>query len=489
MKTTPSLTARFGGHSLLAAAAILISLAIAPQTQAANATWILNADGNWATNTNWNPSSAPGATSGTTNTDIATFGSNITNQVIITNDTNRNIGGITFNYGYSPSAAGNGYSLKNELLVTSGGVIEEVSTTTPANSRLTRLQNDIRIQGSGAINSYTVRNDAASVNVRMFLNGVRVDAPASSATTLFLDGANTAPNTFGAVLQDGTAGATLAVVKNGTGYWRLTGPTSTYSGGTTVNAGRLQYNAGGGATSAVFGTGTLYLNGGILQNTESGTNVMPITKITNNIVIGGDFMFSTKEASYNTTEFSGAVNLGGATRTITVSGGTNSATILSGVISNGGITKTGVEKLVLSGHNTYTGNTLVSTGTLELTQDGWLTFDIGGNGTNNAILGTANVILDGTFSFNLTGADKTKNNSWNIVDVTTLTATWGGNFTVDGFTNNSGTWTKGEGLNTWTFKESTGTLNVVPEPSTIALLALGLGALLYRARRRSTRNS
>lgn len=490
MKAPRILIVRPGGFIALLALATLGLFTLTAQVQAADAAWTSTANGSWGTDSNWSPATAPGSTSSTNNTDIATFNTAITSRVEVAVDSNRNIGGITFNYTYSPpSAAGDGFSLKNDLLVTSGGVIEEISTVTPTNERRTRFQNDLRIQGDSATNSYTVRNNASSGQVRMYLNGVRVDAPASSATTLYLDGSNTAANTFGSAVNDGTGSATLAVVKNGNGYWRLSSSTSTYSGGTTVNAGRLQYSGGNVSTSQVFGTGTLTLNGGMLQNTESVAGAPLITTIANNIVMGGDFTFSTKAASYNTTNFSGTMNLGGAVRKITVSGALDSAVILSGVISNGGIEKTGVEKLILSGHNTYVDNTTVSAGSLDLTKDGWLTFAIGNNGVNNAILGSANVSLDGTFSFDLSGADTTAGNSWNIVNVGTLTETWGGNFSVDGFSGSGGNWTKTDGGNTWTFEQSSGILSVVPEPNAVALFSLGVAALLYRSRRKKTRVS
>lgn len=467
-------------NSVAALAVLSVILLAIPQARAADATWIVNANGNWNDSTNWSGGNIPGATNSTVNTDIATFGDTITGEVVVTIDADRNIGGITFDYDYLSS--GNGYNLKNDILLSNGGVIREISTVAPSGSRISRFQNDVRIQGDGG--SATIRNDAASSNVRMFLNGIRGTSTAGNTTTLYLDGSNTAPNTFGSRVNNGANGGNLAIVKNGTGIWRLSAPDSDYSGGTTINGGRLQYNAGTGDTSTVFGTGTLYLNSGMVQNTESAGGAKLFTTIANNMVMGGDFTFSTKAASYNTTIFSGTMDLGGAVRKITVSGAADSAVVLSGVISNGGIEKTGDERLNLRGVNTYTGNTTVSVGTLILEENAGLTFDIGANGVNTAILGTGTIQLDGIFYFNLTGADSTYGNSWDIVSVGTLSETFGATFGVDGFTGSSGTWTKVDGLNTWTFEESTGMLNVVPEPGTLALAAMGLGAILLRLRRR-----
>ena len=465
---------KYTTHALALAALFAILLA-APRSQAADATWITNANGDWTNSANWSGGNIPGATNSTSNSNIATFGGSITSAVVVTVDPNRNIGGITFNYDYKPGSAGDGYSLKNNVLLSDGGVIREISTVAPTVSRISRLQNDVYIQGDGG--SATIRNDAGSANIRMFLNGVRGVSTSGKTTTLYLAGSNTAPNTFGSVLADGANGGNLAVVKNDSGIWRLSAPGSTYSGGTTLNAGTLQYTPTAAATNSVFGTGTLTLNGGTLAHLDDNSRT-----ITNAITVGGNFSFAARSTA--TTTFSGNVNLGGATRTITAGGAANSQTILSGVISNGGLTKAGAETLTLQGMNTYTGNTTVSAGTLNLASSGGLTFDIGGNGTNTAILGTGTIRLDGVFHFNLAGADTTSGNNWNIINVGTLSATFGGTFGVDGFTGSSGTWTKLDGGNTWTFKESTGMLNVVPEPSTVALVSLGLGALALGIRRR-----
>ena len=63
------------------------------------------------------------------------------------------------------------------------------------------------------------------------------------------------------------------------------------------------------------------------------------------------------------------MDLGGATRTITVSA-TTGAGVISGVISNGGLVKAGSRPLTLSAANTYTGSTTVNAGTLALSATG-----------------------------------------------------------------------------------------------------------------------
>src|SRR4051812_29076079 len=89
-------------RALLAGAAAIAatSWSHAPhdQAQAASATWTGSAgDGLWQTPTNWNPG-VPGSVGTTTNADVATFTpSPPVENVTVTVDANRNIGGILFN--------------------------------------------------------------------------------------------------------------------------------------------------------------------------------------------------------------------------------------------------------------------------------------------------------------------------------------------------------------------------------------------------------
>jgi uncharacterized protein YhjY with autotransporter beta-barrel domain len=132
----------------------------------------------------------------------------------------------------------------------------------------------------------------------------------------------------------------------------------------TLTAGSIVVNPGGnftqsGGTLAVSsdsppGGGTLNINSGTLQASGSSHT------LGNNLKVGGDFALG----GTNNFTLVGDVDLGGATRTITVtnSGDTN----LSGRISNGGlnIDNTGGGSLILSGANTYTGTTTLNSGTL-----------------------------------------------------------------------------------------------------------------------------
>ncbi|MCW1921886.1 autotransporter-associated beta strand repeat-containing protein [Luteolibacter arcticus] len=160
---------------------------------------------------------------------------------------------------------------------------------------------------------------------------------------------------------------------------------------------------------------------------------------------------------------------GGKALTLEVGGGDKSGSF-SGTIQNTGtssgptvlsISKTGTGTQVLDGTNTYGGTTTVNGGTLELGFNGSLRFSPGANGIVNGISGTGAVVLNGVLEINLANADLTDGNSWLLVDVDSLTESYGGDFLVANFSEISpGVWELEDGANTWTFKEAFGTLEL-----------------------------
>ena len=135
---------------------------------------------------------------------------------------------------------------------------------------------------------------------------------------------------------------------------------NTFSGGFTLSSGTLTLG-----NNAVFGssTGTLHMNGGIVELTGSNllyTTANP-TQLNADLTVGS-------AATQNGMQWSisGTSTLT-ANRTITVNGG---AFNLSGGLSDGGnnygFTKTGSALLRLSGTGAYTGDTKVATGTVTI---------------------------------------------------------------------------------------------------------------------------
>ena len=185
---------------------------------------------------------------------------------------------------------------------------------------------------------------------------------------------------------------------------------STYSGGTTLSGSGTLYpvvssiGSPGSPTSGPFGTGTLTLNGSSMRP-STGVALDPVI-IGNPVVIAANTAFSSANGEKNLT-LTGPVTLTGS-RTLTVSlgngtlntdgtgGASGKAVTFSGIISDGGsaygITQngTGTGKLILSGANSYTGPTVISSAILQ----------IGSGGTSGSLSPSSSITDNGTLTFN-----------------------------------------------------------------------------------------
>src|SRR5271166_5355040 len=128
----------------------------------------------------------------------------------------------------------------------------------------------------------------------------------------------------------GVIGGTGAVIQNGAGRVMLTAA-NTYSGGTNFNAGILAVTSDGN-----LGTGALSFNGGTLEALAAGGGITSSKAVTLDAG-GGTFL-----------------------------GDTGTTSTLSGSINGvGSLTKNGTGTLILTGANTYSGDTNVALGTLQ----------------------------------------------------------------------------------------------------------------------------
>lgn len=346
---------------------------------------------------------------------------------------------------------------------------------------------------------------------------------------------NLAEGTF--IMDEGTVDTTTLVLGKGYNTY-ATGTTTT--GTLTVNGGEFiagsissgeGYNANAtAAAGSVNGiinvandgtlkTGTLKMATSLRDNAANVGTITSVLNISDTATVqitNGGITMGTRGGGSDLAPLTATINLDGgsltvsgniaegspaAVSTINLNGGSldmqshnisvDNFNAMSGTLANVGqlnsgsdLVKTTAGTLILSGTNTYTGNTTVSVGTLNLVSNADLTFVIGANGVNNQVNGTGTTFLDGYFTFDLSGADPTDGNSWLIVDVGSLTASFGANFAVNGFADaGGGDWTLAAGPQLWTFQESTGVLNVVPEPSTVFLLAMGGLICLFLCRR------
>ncbi|MFM2197234.1 MAG: hypothetical protein RLZZ505_666 [Verrucomicrobiota bacterium] len=221
------------------------------------------------------------------------------------------------------------------------------------------------------------------------------------------------------------------------------------------------------------------------------------------VELTGNSQFMTRNSTGVKLIFSSTGTIDLNDKTLSLWSSSSSAGIeLNGVISGTGNLETGGGfgalggsdnangTVTLNANNTYTGDTLVNNGTLALSNTGGLKFVIGADDVNNQITGTGTVNLNGLFTFDLTSASTTFNDSWNIVDVGNLTESFGTTFSVDAFNRvgggtGVGIWTKAIGVTGYRYEFNTvnGMLTVVPEPNAAALIG-GFGILALLRRRR-----
>ncbi len=418
-----------------AVAAALLFFLFARPAEAASETWGGGSTGNgdWNTAGNWSTGAAPGATSGTTSTDIATFntaiangwGSSATNPIVIDSAT-ENIKGITFDTNAGSYFVGS--TGGNALYLTSGGTIQITSAV--AAGTVETINAPLVLEGA-----YTFANANAGVGTLLDING------AISGAGLVTVGTSTATDTV--VFSGNNTYSGGLTVADGTLV--LSGNNSGASGGISVSRGAtLDIN-----NANALGSGTLTFGSTVTLDNTSGAAV---TVAGNNAI----------NLSATNLAFVGSNNLNLGTGAVTVGASSHAAwSIDAGILTVGGaisggqaIYKEGAGTLVLSGDNSnFSGGFALGNATSGGSLD-----------INSATaLGTGLFTIHGT-----SGVNALDNTSGESLILTTENAeSWQNNFTFNG----SNSLNMGTGAVTMT-----GTITVTVNSSNGSALTVG-GAL------------
>jgi autotransporter-associated beta strand protein len=302
---------------------------------------------------------------------------------------------------------------RTETLGTSGTALTLGASSTSVLGN-TAAVNDVATGGSLILGgnvtyntgSASFNNGTATIAANLNLNGV---------TRTFNIGDSVQTTTDTVVSGQISNGA---LTKSGAGTLVLSG-TNIHAGGTTISAGQLHLNNGGsGGTSSALGTGKLTISGGTIDNSSAG----PVTLSTSNaLALTGNFTFggtqdlnlgvglATLDSADRTITLNNDKTLtfgefefisGVSPRTLTANQGTGTGAklvlgalrlnsevnspkervingnvnvditgpVVNGNASANSLTYSGTKTLTLSGANTYTGNTKVNSGTLQISQ-------------------------------------------------------------------------------------------------------------------------
>lgn len=210
-----------------------------------------------------------------------------------------------------------------------------------------------------ATGAVTLTNNDATINTSGALTNLTLASITGAGNNLTITGDGNTTVTGAITTTTGT------LIKNGTGNLTLNG-TSTFTGLTTINAGTLTL---GHATDTFAATAPIAIEGGTLAIGANSDTLGAVTLQSGNITGSTGVLSPTS---------------------LDAQSGTISA-IIGG---SGTLTKTTSGTVTLTGANTYTGNTTIQTGTLE----------IGAGGTAGSLASGSAIINNSVLSFNRSDA-------------------------------------------------------------------------------------
>lgn len=320
-------------------------------------------------------------------------------------------GGMNFGLGITNPITINGGSLDRSYSGATGEYLSKVTMTggTISSSggqpfQVGHYGDALYTVNSGSSTTSTI---SANLNLRKWSGtyGGTYTANATKATFNVTHAATRAVDLLvSGTISDVAGEVGMNVVKTGDGIMSLAPiAPNTYSGATILSGGWLQVNSNGLSAAS-----NLQIDGGLLQTTAAGTFARSLGtgagnvqwnagknggfaakggKLTvtlggasplvwgstaNFISSGNSLVFGSMTAD-SEVDFTNNIDLGGAIRAVYTNENGNSTGdfgTLSGILSNGGLTKNGGNVLVLKGANTYTGPTTINAGTLTLASTG-----------------------------------------------------------------------------------------------------------------------
>jgi autotransporter-associated beta strand protein len=456
----------------------VIALVTVSQVKAADKYWQTNGTSATWTSSSWGTSSGGPFTGGWTARDNAIFNTPLTSPNLITYVTTTAIGNVTVNANTTVTAAG---TLSTSGTISTFTVADGVTLTwegqafsTAAGTGFTKTGNgtwDMGAQtgafpGGFTLNAGTITMSGTSVNTvgagaltinggTFYSTGTRIFAPTSLTIGGDFTFAGTGNPIFGMVTSLGTATPNITnnttsgsrmligVISGNTGvglnFWGSGGGTinignagNTFTGPININGAEVQFQYDGsfGAVPGSPTAGAIVIDGGRMTSADTNGNAVTYTLNSNRGIQVG----STTGTSISVKSAAGSLTYNGI--------------IADKPASTGILVKQGAGILSLGGVSTYSGNTFINNGTVQLTTgDNRLptgtvvnigqsasanlgVFDL--DGRNQEIAG-----LNSVAGINTSAA--AKNAATNSATAATLTLSGSGTYAYgDGSTNNSG---------------------------------------------------
>lgn len=357
-------------------------LAATPFARAANVTFtggVGSGGTTWQTTTNWSTAALP------TSSDVAIFSAaNPTGNIIVLNTATTTIGGVLVTRTQATTLGSNGGG-DRYLQVGASGITIDAGAGAFTSGTGTTSGGVMPIP----IVSQTWTNNSSNPFTVQSVGGPW-QAPAGTVLTL----AGSGNYVFDKPFNTGTTSGNL--IWNGTGKLSLSRNNQNV-GGFTLNSGTVLVahdNALGATNGQVTGTanGTVTLNNSVSLESDNAART-----VSQGFFLNGNLTLANNQNL--TLSSTATINLGAGIRTITVADSGTRTLAINSVVSNGGVTKSGVGILFLGGSNTYALGTTISGGAVAIGNDSAL-----GSGTvtfNGGVL-TSNTTTARTISNPLT---------------------------------------------------------------------------------------